>query len=352
MPLTGHHHSTLKSYYCINSNGYAITFAKRALKTFNNLKGIFLILFTTVSFYSLGQKETIFGQEVERVFRTRDSTQNFYLALTPKAGIKGLLVILPGFGGQPGDVLQETDLPAKARANGYLVVIPYLAVLTNCSDSISQSRLTTLIPEVTRKYKVPNNNFIIGGHSIGGNGALLYAEHAFKTNTGTVIKPNLVFGVDPPLDMKHLWESFMYFKKVNFSKTAVDEADYFIKRFEAELGGTPFEQSKQYEKISSFYRDVPDGGNAKFLKSIPVRLYCDPDVNWYIENRRTPIEFTNLSDLTACIVQLKLLGNDDAELVPNIGKGYFPDGRRHPHAFSQLDSDEFLKWVDKKMGKK
>ena len=86
------------------------------------MKGIFLILFATVSLYSLGQKEIIFGQEVERVFRTRDSTQNFYLALTPKAAIKGLLVMVPGFGGQPGDVLQKTDLPAKARANGYLVV--------------------------------------------------------------------------------------------------------------------------------------------------------------------------------------------------------------------------------------
>jgi hypothetical protein len=66
---------------------------------------------------------------------------------------------------------------------------------------------------------------------------------------------------------------------------------------------------QENENISAFYRDAPDGGNAKLLKSIPVRLYCDPDINWYIENRRTPIEHTNLADLTACIVQLKLLGN-------------------------------------------
>ena len=274
------------------------------------------------------------------------------MALAPKTSIKGLLIILPGFGGGPRDVLKETDLPAKARTAGYLVVIPYLAVMTNTSDSISQNRLTTLIPEVIKKYKVPNGKFIIGGHSIGGNGALIYAENAFKINNEKIIKPNLVFGVDPPLDMKRLWESFMYFKKVNFNKTAVDEADYFIKMFEMELGGTPFEKSEAYEKISSFYRDAKDGGNAKFLKSIPVRLYCDPDVNWYIENRRQPIEYTNLADLTACIVQLRLLGNDDAELITNIGKGYFPDGRRHPHAFSQLDSDEFLKWVNKQLSKK
>ncbi len=286
------------------------------------------------------------------MFRTRDSTQNFYLVLAPKTSIKGLLVILPGFGGPPADMLQETDLPVKARNDGYLVVIPYLALQTNCSDSISQSRLATLIPEVIRNYKVPDNNLIIGGHSLGGNGALLYAENAFRTNNKEVIKPTHVFAVDPPLDMKRLWESFMYFKKVHFSKTAVNEADYFIKRFQSELGGTPFEQPQAYEKISSYYRDAQDGGNAKYLRSTPVRLYCDPDVNWYIENRRTPIEHTNLADLTACIVQLKLLGNEAAELITNIGKGYFPNGTRHPHAFSQLDSDEFLKWVDKHVSEK
>lgn len=309
-------------------------------------------MFLTISFCSSGQREILFGQEVERIFRTRDSTQNFYLALEPKTSIKGLLVILPGFGGGPGDVLRETDLPAKARTAGYLVIIPYLAVLTNTSDSISQERLAALIPEVIRKYKVPSDKFIIGGHSIGGNGALLYAANAFKRDNEKVIKPNLVFAVDSPLDMKHLWKSFMYFKKVNFSKNAVEEADYFIKRFERELGGTPSEKPESYENISSFYRDAQDGGNAKYLKSIPVRLYCDPDVNWYIDNRRTPIEYTNLADLTACIVQLKMLGNDDAELITNIGKGYFPDGTRHPHAFSQLDSDEFLKWVDKMVSEK
>lgn len=111
-------------------------------------------MFLAISFCSFGQKEIIFGQEVERVFRTRDSTQNFYLALTPKTTTKGLLVILPGFGGQPRDVLQETDLPAKARNDGYLVVIPYLALQTNCSDSVSQSRLGTLIPEVIKRYNI------------------------------------------------------------------------------------------------------------------------------------------------------------------------------------------------------
>jgi hypothetical protein len=309
------------------------------------------LILVTLSYCAVAQS-MIFGQEVDIVFRTSDKTQNFYLALAPKQAPKGLLVILPGFGGPPHNVLKETDLPAKARTHGYVVVIPYLATDTHCSDAVSQERLRTLIPELLIKYKVPADSFIIGGHSIGGNGALLYAENAFKVNDSKNVRPNLVFAVDPPLDMKHLYTSFAWFRKVNFSPAAVGEAEYFMNRFQKELGGTPSEKPAAYEAISSFYRDAPDGGNAQYLKSVPVRLYCDPDVNWYIENRRVPIEYTNLADLSACIVQLKLLGNDTAELVTNIGKGHFSDGRRHPHGFSQLDSDEFLKWADRMLARK
>ena len=294
-----------------------------------------------------GQKAVIDDQETEIVYRTKDSTENFYLALAPESQPKGLLLILPGFGTLPRAVLSETHLPLKAQRAGYFVVIPYLAVDTDCSDEISQSRLISLIPEVIEKYGIPNNHFIIGGHSIGGNGALLYSETAYKLNNENIIKPNLVFAVDPPLDMKRLWQSFVYHKKVKFSETAVMEADYFLNRFERKLRGSPFDRPEEYQKISSYYRDAPDGGNAAYLRSVPVRLYCDPDVNWYIENRGTPIEHTNMADLSSLIVQLKLLGNKDAELITSLGKGYFADGRRHPHAFSQLDSDEFLEWVNK-----
>lgn len=298
-------------------------------------------------FHTFGQKEIIFGQEVERIYRSKDSTQNFYLALKPGTIAKGLLVILPGFGGFPRDVLEETDLPAKARKDGYVVIIPYLSIQTFYTDSLSQSRLTTLIPEVIKKYNVPREKFIIGGHSAGGNGALLYAENAFKLNNAKIIKPNLVFGVDPPLDMKRLWGSFVYIQNHAFNKAASDEADYFLTRFSKELGGSPLEKPGEYERISSFYREAKDGGKIKYLKSLPIRLYCDPDIQWYIEYRRIPYEHMNASDLSACIVQMRLLGNEKAELITNVGKGYFPGGVRHPHGFSQLDAEEFLVWANK-----
>jgi hypothetical protein len=76
-------------------------------------------------------------------------------------------------------------------------------------------------------------------------------------------------------------------------------------------------------------------------------MYCDPDINWHIQQRNSPLEFTNLADEVACIVQLNLLGNKNAALITNLGKGYFTDGTRHPHAFSILDADEFVLWLNK-----
>jgi hypothetical protein len=166
-------------------------------------------------------------------------------------------------------------------------------------------------------------------------------------NNAELIKPDLLFAVDPPLDMKRLWRTFEYIEKMNFSDVSVNEAKYFLKVFKEEHGGTPTENPKAYEKISSFYRDSGSNGKIKYLKTVPVRLYCDPDIQWYIENRRMPYEHLNAADLSACIVQLKLLGNENAELVTNIGKGYFAGGRRHPHGFTSLDADEFLLWAKK-----
>lgn len=304
-----------------------------------------LIILAAAVHVAQAQKSILLGQAVERVFRSKDSTENFYLALAPKETPNGLLVVLPGFGGYPTDVLRETDLPAKARESGYLVVIPYLAKSTFYTDSLSQQRLRSLIPEVIRKYNVPKDRFIIGGHSAGGNGAMLYAEYAYGPNSESFVKPRAVFGVDPPLDMQRFWNTMIYIDKINFSKPAVDEAKYFLNRLRTELGGTPVEKAAAYEKISSFCRAVPYGGKARYLKSVPVRLYCDPDIQWYLTNRRMPYEHINAADLSACIAQLKLLGNEKAELITNLGKGYFSSGMRHPHGFSQLDSVEFLNWA-------
>ncbi|RFS20117.1 hypothetical protein DVR12_20590 [Chitinophaga silvatica] len=294
-----------------------------------------------------------YGQKMEVVYRSKtDSLQNFYLSLLPAGVPKGLLLILPGFATTPSEILKETNLPQLASDSGYAVIIPLL-VNYEVVDTLNlvQSRLQTLIPEVIGKYGIPPNRFILGGHSLGGHQALFYAEQAIKMNLPQVVKPNLVFGVDPPLDMKRLWTTFSYNRRINFSKVSVEESTYFMNQMEKLYGGKPAQKPAAYEQYSSFYRDAAEGGNIKYLRHIPVRLYCDPDINWVIENRRGAYEYMNASDLSAAISQLRLLGNQSAELMICLGKGYLPDGRRHPHAFSMLDANEFIVWINASLPK-
>lgn len=283
------------------------------------------------------------------VYHDKDTTSNYYLALHPQIEPKGLLVVLPGFSSLPADVLNETDLPAKSQSDGYLVVIPCLAERTFYTDSLSQDRLATLLQALSIKYNIPESRLILGGHSAGGNGALLYAERAFSEGQRDLMKPAAVFAVDPPMDMERLWQLFTYLDRINYNEVSSEEARYFLKRFQTELGGTPAEVPDRYRAISSFSRDAENGGGLQYLKDIPVRLYCDADLQWYIEERRLPVEYANVSDLSASIVQLLLLGNERAELINSPGKGHLTDGRRHPHAFSQLDANEFLIWANSLM---
>jgi hypothetical protein len=293
---------------------------------------------------------TIFAQRSETVYRTKgDSLQNYYKALIPGTTSKGLLVIMGGFCTTPDELMQETKLPETAVKAGYTVIVPYL--IDDCSTidtkNLYQVQLESLIPEIIKKYSTPGNKLIIGGQSLGGHRALFYAEQAYKQNNVKVIKPNGVFGVDPPLNMKRLWNSFTYGVQINFSETSVGEGKEMLRRFKIMYGGSPLQNPKKYEEASSFYPEAKDGGNAKYLKSVPIRLYCDPDINWIIENRRGSYETMNATDLAGCISQLKLLGNKNAEFINCLGKGFKPDGTRHPHYFSMLDPDEFITWASK-----
>jgi hypothetical protein len=309
-------------------------------------------ILTAILLFSFSLK--LAAQKTEIVYREKnDSTQNYYLVLLPDSTSKGLILIIGGFCASPAVVMNETILPVTASKAGYTVIIP---ALYNChsinSNAIAQKRLIEIIPEVIKKYNIPVNKFIIGGQSMGGHQALFYAEQAFKLNDKNIIKPDLVFGVDPPLNMKRLWNSFMHSVQLNFSDVAVAEATEQLRRFKILYGGSPSQHPKKYETVSSYFADAKDGGNAKYLKNVPVRLYCDPDISWIIEKRRGSAEFMNMADLSGCISQLKILGNNNAEFINCLGKGFKPDGTRHPHFFSMLDADEFVLWINKMLYKK
>ena len=113
---------------------------------------------------------------------------------------------------------------------------------------------------------------------------------------------------------------------------------------ENDLGGSPEESLDAYINYSPYSYIADDGGNAKYYSNIAIRTYTEPDVNWWIANRGKDYYGMNSVDKAGLINQLRILGNDNAELITTTDKGYRPNGGRHPHSWSIVDEKELVDW--------
>lgn len=292
------------------------------------------------------------GQKIEKVALDKsDSSKNCYTAIVPeKQPLAGYLVLVPGFGETAERVLQQTDLPQRCAEKGLLVIIPTLGdgVVSFGVDAPSQQSLVMLIDDAVKKYKLSRQKLFIGGFSIGGSAAVKYAELSVAENRKT--KPAAVFAIDPPLDFERFYHYSLRDIRLSDAKQLNQENVYMVGRIEQVMGGTPEKSLENYHAISPYsYSDVEQRA-AKQLVDVPIRLYAEPDVNWWIENRGADFSGMNVLDCAALVNELKRLGNTKAALVVSENKGYRePEHKRHPHSWSIVDNEELVGWLLKQL---
>lgn len=64
-----------------------------------------------------------------------------------------------------------------------------------------------------------------------------------------------------------------------------------------------------------------------------------------MKNRHRDAYDMNSTDLSAMVNLLQTKGNKKAQLIVTHKKGYRPDGTRHPHSWSIMDSKACLDWI-------
>jgi len=184
----------------------------------------------------------------------------------------------------------------------------------------------------------------LAGLSLGGTRALKLAEFMRGGVDRHRIQAAAVAIVDAPLDMVRLWEAERRAAQLEFYPAAADEGRWVTYLLETHLGGTPEEARSRYVEYSPFVYSARDGGNAVLLRDVPVRAYHEPDVNWWIENRRKSYYSMNSLDQAALINQLRILGNSRAELVTTHNRrDGFSEGAS-PHTWSIVDNAELVEW--------
>ncbi len=310
----------------------------------NNFNTRYLILlwtFSALALSSLAQKTS--QPFIEKVYLDlADTTKNCYTIIYPPSlPWKGFIFLLPGFGETAERVLQQTNLPKKLASQGLLTIIPTFqeGVLSFGVDSISQQSFDKILNDVKSKHKLLDQKFYVGGYSIGGSCAIKYAENATS-------KPTAIFAIDPPLDFERIYNSAKRDIRLSVDNKPNDENIYLIGRLEKETGGKPTTNLSAYYNLSPYSFSDTAQNAVKKLKNVPLRIYTEPDIHWWMKERRADYTSMNSTECSAMINELNRLGNKRARLITTQHKGFRkPDNVRHPHSWSIVDNDELIKWL-------
>jgi hypothetical protein len=178
---------------------------------------------------------------------------------------------------------------------------------------------------------------------MGGSAALKYAQRCAEGACAAGASPAGVFAVDPVLDLTRFWRAYDVYLKRPGGRTGARAA---VKgALERELGGTPDAVPEAYRRNSVYLHFEADGGRAPLLRQTAVRLYMEPDVQWYLRTWEDDYLTSNAADIAGLALFLRRLGHGRAELLTPTGRATLPDGRPSPHAWHLVDEAELALWI-------
>lgn len=279
-----------------------------------------------------------------------DSVANTYRVYAATGTARALLVLLPGWGDdvnafEPSSRSTPSTLPARLASRGVVTITALPNPETLFETDAMVVRLDSMVAEVLHRYRIPRERVAIGGFSAGGTGAVRYAQHCAQDRCRGASRVAAVFAVDPPLDWERVYRSAEVIVRRNAPRSNIAEEQMLVNSIRGAMGGTPEQARPTYLRHSPVIASAVDGGNARHLASTAIRIYTEPDVHWWMQERNLDFHGMNSVDHSALINLLRVRGNTRAELITTTGKGFRPGGRRHPHSWSIVDEEELIRWL-------
>jgi hypothetical protein len=297
------------------------------------------------------------GEGPFRVFRRREAQEGPGLREDGGRLQEGegadLIVLVDGFSNKdfPYDkavdyLCKWTRIPELASKRKWAtIIVPYGENLY-LTDSLYDA-FQVCINDAFRKYGIKSRRYIIGGLSAGGTVAVGFAEAVLRDKK-TEFVPKAVFAVDPVLDLAELYRASEREAKrdckVEGAVVGTSEARFVTGMLDRRLGD-PVDSLANYVARSPYTMSRDDGGNARYLRAVPVRVYHELDPMWSMKERCRPIGDEN--GIVGCqfIHNLYTAGNTKAEVVLTQNRGSRLDGTRHPHSWNIVEENGFIAWA-------
>lgn len=209
--------------------------------------------------------------------------------------------------------------------------------------------LDEIIVTALDKYKLSHKPKFLAGMSLGGTMALRYGEFCFLNKSKSGFQPNAIAICDAPLDMVRMWHEQEQAIKNNYHPNAVGEARWVLHYLKKNLGGSPYESMEKYIDYSPFVYSDEDRSKIELFKHIPIRMYHEPDIEWWVENRGKDYNTINSIDLAGFYNYLKQAGNMEVELITSSNKRKDYKKGSSPHTWTIVDNEELVVWFLGKM---
>lgn len=264
-----------------------------------------------------------------------------YHILQPDGKSNAVLILFGGFPENAPLIREEFDIVDLAVKNKVTVVyMNYNQKLwLEEEDKFQlQHRLNTIFEE----HNLPIENIHIGGFSSGGNVSFHLGNHLSKNPLG--LKPKGVFLIDSPIDLVALWKASEKNIKRNFSDVSVNESEYILNTLNTRLGNPNYSLSN-YEELAVFTSVSNYIQNVRYLKDTKIRMYSEPDFDWWKDNRKADADQLNAVYIEKLAASMKSSGFSNVTYIATKNKGYRANGNRHPHSWSIVDQEDFMKWL-------
>lgn len=270
---------------------------------------------------------------------TVHTTTDYELHLVPNS--KALLLLFPGGGHVAKHIKEEFKiLPSAEVAHVSVALMNFNRHLWIVEDEAEQ--LATVLQQLIDQHQLAETPIFIGGMSMGGNVALSLSDHLHEQHPA--LAPKGVFMVDSPVDLYGLYQN----AQVDLNKEGLSDQRLAEPRWIAQTLENAF--GKENELLTGLEQHAPFTLATKTtsvpnLKQTQLRLYTEPDPNWWRTNRGTAHEQTNAYMIQNLQQWLKDEGWEQTELIQTKNRGYRANGDRHPHSWSIVAIDELLQWI-------
>ena len=292
----------------------------------------------------------VLGQQTRVVQpNQQDPLAGSYRIHEPSGKPVGLLVLIPGGAATHDEFGAEgstpSGLPQRLTGQQIVTIVPSAGGFSHWLEDGFLRHLDAIVAETLRNHRIPIDHVVVGGFSAGGTAAVRYAEFCAARRSAGGVRVRAVFAVDAPLDFGRFWRGETLAVRRKAHPRFVGEAKAVLADMRRVLGGSPDDQPARYLQMSPFSAFAEDGGQARLLADVAVRLYTEPDIHWWRTNRLVDYYSMNALDAASLILQLQLLGNRQAELITTEGRGIRPDGSRHPHSWSIVEEPALGTWI-------